>query len=274
VGSFHKVCGITGMTIQWGEPCYVTRLERQKHVYRQGAIIFKPDQEWQPISFPQLTSYYDYGRVDEDFKPNPLNEFLGLNVEDGEEDRTIDTDDLGAEYSVSDTLFLIHPQAYQKFSSKVIDPDDLFNYRRTIFETGPSYFIDAFEEAKKMTESALPDDPVKHYMFHMYLENSHAFGWNHSKIGWKIFNKINDAKSYEPLDRAVSLGLAEELYKQFIFETNMDQMWKSYRPSNYGGQYDNYETYLELADVMIEIAAEKRLKIDAEDGDYDEDEDL
>jgi len=45
MGSFDKICGITGMTIRGGEPCYVTRLERQQHVYRYGPSIMEPDQD-------------------------------------------------------------------------------------------------------------------------------------------------------------------------------------------------------------------------------------
>lgn len=251
MGSFDKVCGISGMTIRGDEPCYVTGLEKQKFVYRMGANIFEVDQEWQPISFPQLTTYYDYGYVAEDYKPNPINTFLGFDAgkarSSDENDEEIEEDEV--KFRFSDTFFLVHKTVYETLSNEIVDPD-LFGYRRELVDQGPSYFVNAFEEAKKLAQPKL-------YMFSMYLESSHAFGWKHSKIGWKIMNRIMKEDSFDALDQALELGLAEELYRQFIFEQNMDAMWKHYRPSNYGGQQENRETYLVLADLIKQVSDEK-----------------
>lgn len=253
MGSFNKTCGISGMTIGGGEECYVTRLERQKHVYRNGANIFKVDQEWQPISFPQLTTYYDYGQIDEEFEPNAINKILGLEaVDTAENDETIvDKDEDGTEYGLRDTLFLVHKKVYEKFSSEIISPD-LFHYRAAIVEQGPSYFIKAFDDAKEMTS------PERKFMFHVHVEASHAFGWTNSKIGWNLFDQIYDNDSYDILDKAVEAGLADELHRQFIFEENMQEMWKHYRPSNYASQDDNRDSYIVLADLIKEIASDKQ----------------
>jgi len=257
MGSFYKICGITGITITDNEPCYVTRLERRQHVYRHGPNVMEVDQEFQPISFPQLTTYYDYGRVDEKFKPNPINSVLGLNVHcDGED---VILDEYYGKYRISDSLFLVHQKVYEKLSSELLDTDGMYHYKADIMEQGPQYFIGAFNAAKEMAGDKI-------HMLSLYLESFHIFGWRHSKIGNKIMNLIYKHKDYTVFDDFVKAGLAEELYKQFIFEQNMSVLWKHYTPSNYGSQFDNYEAYDKLADIIKEVSVEKKQKWDEEYG--------
>jgi hypothetical protein len=258
MGSFDKVCGISGMTIRGDEPCYVTGLEKQRFVYRNGANIFHVDQEWQPISFPQLTTYYDYGYIAEDFKPSPLNLLLGFDAGQAQnsDEKMEDEEEDGAKYRLADTFFLVHKTVHDTFSKEIIDPD-IFGYRKEILEQGPEYFIKAFEDAKELAASREPEKPYKFSMFPLYLENTRAFGWKISKIGWKILHQVQEDQSFDFLDRAIESGLADALYRQFIFEQNMGTMWKHYRPSNYGGQQDNREIYEVLADTIKKVSAEK-----------------
>ena len=204
MGSFDKICGISGMTIRGDEPCYVTGLEKQKFVYRMGANIFEVDQEWQPISFPQLTTYYDYGYVAEDYHPNPINAFLGFDAGKARssDENDEETEEDGAKFRLSDTFFLVHKTVYETFSNEIVSPD-VWGYREEIVNQGPAYFVNAFEEAKKLCETNDKDKIYKFGMFNLYLENSHAFGWKHSKIGWKIMNLIMKDNSFDVLTQAV-----------------------------------------------------------------------
>ena len=50
----------------------------------------------------------------------------------------------------------------------------------------------------------------------------------------------------------------------------MGAMWKHYRPSNYGGQGDNREQYLALAELIKQVANEKVQRWDEYEEDGDE----
>jgi hypothetical protein len=243
MGSFNVQCALTGMTFGYQDPIYVMKLllneSRPKSIELN---TYKPDDYFKIYSFPELTTYNDYGKFEKITDLCEANKIL----------KTY------GEIDINESVIWmgIHKKAYEFITSKFLSKSFASN-AILIYEQGEQYFRNINSEIIfKCKTGAFDRSYDENYQS---LKSAWPYGippFINTVLSDYIYSK-NDVSF---LDDTTS----RKLYELYLLYSNFYTLRKLFARSNYAGQQDNYDSYRKLAEVVVEIAKDKQEMIDAE----------
>lgn len=162
MGSFNQACSLSGLNINWNEPCYAVLLSKQRNLSKdEEGGVFEPQTRYQVASPFLKAEYYDYGysNILDEWDRTELEKFYGFDLYkffNGEEGKrgTLDV-------KLGNTMFifytgLIHPAVHEVLN------------RPYPSEFGPTYEEDMKDIEKSMSSEWFPKWGNRAKTFHVF----------------------------------------------------------------------------------------------------------
>ena len=234
MGSFNVLCGVSGLNIQYDEPCTIIRLAKNKY---WEDLSLHTDGWYKPTYMPVKAIYNDYGRF-EIIEDSPSSRwFFPLELIDGK-------------YVGNDQFMAVHQSIYDSLSQNIYNSDDTFNGRE--FQSN-DYFQKLFDKIR----DEVAKSRIKGFWYGTLMCVSDNFVVN--RTPFRGANSLGNIIYQEGLE-ILTDNFAEELTKYSKFYINMMILQKKFYPSYYASQTDRVDIHKELYKLMDVVFEEKKIR--------------
>lgn len=234
MGSFNATCGVSGMTIGWGDECVLIPLKKPQFEDAYGMDF---DSKFEAAAFPMTGKYDDYGYFT-DLSTNPGNRYFT----DGEWND-----------GQKGTFFAMHKKVADLMFGSILEIDDYYGPLKEKGITGLK------EEIAKAKEKAVLWS--QRTFFNLTFAHDLELVSRHLPTRMQMYEVVD---SVEKFDEFFSDDMVEEMYRYTLFAINMNYMHKVMEPTKYAGQCERIDSYRALAKVMLEVADDQERQYDDE----------